>query len=62
MTKWNVLINSRPLFQECPTGLVDEDSFKDIFAQFFPQGGKLFFVTLTVFKNNYLICYILVPV
>ncbi|CAG7681497.1 unnamed protein product [Allacma fusca] len=24
--------------QECPTGLVDEDAFKDIFAQFFPQG------------------------
>jgi len=24
--------------QECPTGLVDEDAFKAIFAQFFPQG------------------------
>ncbi|XP_022662862.1 Kv channel-interacting protein 1-like isoform X3 [Varroa jacobsoni] len=24
--------------QECPTGLVDEDAFKLIFAQFFPQG------------------------
>lgn len=27
--------------QECPTGLVDEEAFKDIFAQFFPQGGKI---------------------
>lgn len=26
--------------QECPSGMVDEDSFKHIFAQFFPQGGK----------------------
>ncbi|KAG1667541.1 Kv channel-interacting protein 4 [Nymphon striatum] len=24
--------------QECPTGMVDEDSFKEIFSQFFPQG------------------------
>ncbi|EZA62512.1 Kv channel-interacting protein [Ooceraea biroi] len=24
--------------QECPTGLVDEDAFKQIFSQFFPQG------------------------
>lgn len=26
--------------QECPTGLVDEDNFKAIFSQFFPQGGE----------------------
>lgn len=26
--------------QECPTGLVDEDTFKLIYSQFFPQGGK----------------------
>ncbi|XP_043524593.1 Kv channel-interacting protein 1-like isoform X2 [Frieseomelitta varia] len=24
--------------QECPTGLVDEEAFKQIFSQFFPQG------------------------
>ncbi|XP_050462144.1 Kv channel-interacting protein 1-like isoform X3 [Cataglyphis hispanica] len=24
--------------QECPSGLVDEDAFKQIFSQFFPQG------------------------
>lgn len=29
--------------QECPTGMVDEDSFKHIFAQFFPQGGKFYY-------------------
>ena len=27
-------------FQECPTGIVNEDAFKDIYAKFFPQGGK----------------------
>ena len=26
-------------FQECPNGVVDEQSFKEIFVQFFPQGG-----------------------
>lgn len=25
---------------ECPTGVVREDTFKMIYAQFFPQGGK----------------------
>ncbi|KAI8421578.1 hypothetical protein MSG28_009599 [Choristoneura fumiferana] len=25
---------------ECPTGVVKEDTFKLIYAQFFPQGGK----------------------
>lgn len=27
------------VFQECPSGVVNEDTFKDIYAQFFPQGG-----------------------
>ncbi len=27
-------------FQECPSGIVNEETFKDIYAQFFPQGGK----------------------
>ena len=26
--------------QECPSGLVSEELFKDIFARFFPQGGE----------------------
>uniref|UniRef100_A0A673AFV5 Kv channel-interacting protein 4 n=1 Tax=Sphaeramia orbicularis TaxID=375764 RepID=A0A673AFV5_9TELE len=25
---------------ECPSGVVNEDTFKDIYAQFFPQGGS----------------------
>ncbi|XP_014849448.1 PREDICTED: calsenilin-like isoform X4 [Poecilia mexicana] len=24
---------------ECPSGLVDEETFKSIYSQFFPQGG-----------------------
>jgi hypothetical protein len=39
LTDYQLLINSS-LSQECPTGMVDEDSFKNIFSQFFPQGGK----------------------
>jgi len=27
--------------QECPTGVVKEETFKDIYAHFFPQGGQL---------------------
>ncbi|KAK9889264.1 hypothetical protein WA026_004542 [Henosepilachna vigintioctopunctata] len=30
--------------QECPTGMVDEDSFKHIFAQFFPLGGGNWYI------------------
>ena len=26
--------------QVCPSGLVDENTFRDIYAQFFPQGGR----------------------
>ena len=29
------------LSQECPSGIVNEETFKDIYAQFFPQGGGL---------------------
>lgn len=25
--------------QECPSGIVNEQSFKEIYSQFFPQGG-----------------------
>ncbi|XP_035709178.1 Kv channel-interacting protein 4 isoform X2 [Folsomia candida] len=41
--------------QECPTGLVDEDAFKDIFAQFFPQGDATqyaHYVFNTLTKNS----------
>lgn len=26
--------------QECPSGIVNEENFKQIYSQFFPQGGK----------------------
>lgn len=26
--------------QECPSGVVNEENFKTIYSQFFPQGGK----------------------
>lgn len=28
--------------QECPSGVVNEETFKEIYAQFFPQGGLVF--------------------
>lgn len=34
------------VLQECPSGVVNEETFKDIYSQFFPQGGlypSLFF-------------------
>lgn len=43
------MLNNLHLFfrwlQECPTGLVNEETFKEIYAQFFPQGGKCFDLT-----------------
>lgn len=42
-TKKEIQLIYRGFKQECPSGLVDEDDFKKIFAQFFPQGGKFLF-------------------
>ncbi|XP_072026687.1 A-type potassium channel modulatory protein KCNIP1-like isoform X8 [Amphiura filiformis] len=39
-TKKELQLMYRGFKQECPSGLVNEDTFKDIYAQFFPQGGK----------------------
>ncbi|XP_058246712.1 Kv channel interacting protein 3a, calsenilin isoform X2 [Hemibagrus wyckioides] len=45
---------------ECPSGLVDEETFKTIYSQFFPQGGKKgtyfisFFVTYLKTKTLFL--------
>lgn len=39
-THLNVLCISRRKMQECPEGVVLEDSFKDIYAKFFPHGSK----------------------
>ena len=27
--------------QECPSGVVNEETFKSIYSHFFPQGGQL---------------------
>lgn len=35
-------------FQVCPTGVVNEHTFKDIFASYFPQGGKTTFIYLII--------------
>jgi len=37
-TRKELQIMYRGFKQECPTGVVDEGTFKDIYAQFFPQG------------------------
>ncbi|XP_071448324.1 Kv channel-interacting protein 4-like isoform X3 [Hetaerina americana] len=37
-TRKEIQLIYRGFKQECPTGMVDEDSFKNIFSQFFPQG------------------------
>ncbi|KAF7287745.1 Kv channel-interacting protein 4-like isoform X1 [Rhynchophorus ferrugineus] len=37
-TKKEIQLMYRGFKQECPTGMVDEESFKHIFSQFFPLG------------------------
>ncbi|XP_054291038.1 Kv channel-interacting protein 4-like [Macrosteles quadrilineatus] len=37
-TRKEIQLIYRGFKQECPTGMVDEESFKHIFSQFFPQG------------------------
>lgn len=38
---WMVFISCHlPFFQECPSGVVNEETFKEIYSQFFPQGGE----------------------
>ena len=32
--------DSLSLTQECPSGVVNEETFKQIYAQFFPHGGE----------------------
>ncbi|XP_064630263.1 Kv channel-interacting protein 1-like isoform X3 [Lineus longissimus] len=39
-SKKELQIMYRGFKQECPTGIVDEETFKEIYSQFFPQGGK----------------------
>ncbi|XP_064602054.1 Kv channel-interacting protein 4-like isoform X7 [Liolophura sinensis] len=39
-TRKELQIMYRGFKQECPTGLVNEETFKEIYAQFFPQGDS----------------------
>lgn len=39
-TRKELQIMYRGFKQECPTGVVKEDTFKDIYAHFFPQGDS----------------------
>lgn len=41
-TRKEIQMIYRGFKQECPTGYVDEDAFKHIFSQFFPQGGEFY--------------------
>ena len=45
--------------QECPSGVVNEQSFKEIFAQFFPQGGKYSFFLLPFVLIFNCACYLI---
>lgn len=38
--------------QECPSGLVDEETFKTIYSQFFPQGGTACWNVLHLIHYN----------
>lgn len=47
LTKSNLIWNLRPCVvfvkknpQECPSGVVNEETFKSIYSQFFPHGGQ----------------------
>ena len=39
-----LLPEQRVSLQECPSGVVNEETFKQIYSQFFPHGGKLTFI------------------
>ncbi|XP_060737983.1 Kv channel interacting protein 3a, calsenilin isoform X4 [Tachysurus vachellii] len=52
---------------ECPSGLVDEETFKTIYSQFFPQGGKrrtsflLFIYLFIYFSKEKESIYLMIP-
>lgn len=43
-------------FQECPSGVVNEETFKEIYSQFFPQGGEYLanVIGMTMYRELYL--------
>lgn len=50
----NIVIFPSSLEQECPSGMVDEETFKTIYSQFFPQGGqRLFQVWIFYFSLSF---------
>jgi len=54
-TKREIQIMYRGFKQECPTGIVNEDTFKHVYGQFFPQGDATnyaHFVFKTLDKDN----------
>ncbi|CAL4152291.1 unnamed protein product, partial [Meganyctiphanes norvegica] len=57
-TKFNkkeIQLIYRGFKQRCPTGLVDEEGFKNIFTQFFPQGDATGYAhyVFNTFKHNH---------
>ena len=41
LARWDgIHLSSFTFFQECPSGVVNEETFKEIYSQFFPQGGE----------------------
>lgn len=37
---------------ECPTGVVREETFKGIYSQFFPQGGKYSKICFKIYEGK----------
>jgi hypothetical protein len=40
------------LFQECPGGIVQEETFKEIYAKFFPHGSKQSFTLPSTWRGD----------
>lgn len=49
-TKKEIQFMYRGFKQECPSGIVNEQMFKEIYSQFFPQGGNLFSFTFSTLR------------
>ncbi|XP_077597546.1 A-type potassium channel modulatory protein KCNIP1-like isoform X3 [Stigmatopora nigra] len=50
--KQELQILYRGFKNECPSGVVNEETFKHIYAQFFPHGGNFFIVMTQVFGEQ----------
>ncbi|XP_034538809.1 Kv channel-interacting protein 1b isoform X1 [Notolabrus celidotus] len=47
-SKQELQILYRGFKNECPSGIVNEETFKHIYAQFFPHGGKVEYICISV--------------